>query len=211
MIAGPGGGWGAGLGPQAPSPLLDSLVCVTVHTTGVMPPDVNVVSPVARVSLLDAKTGRPLPTPGGKPHLALQTRPFSLKQRTRPELALEWEQRLPVEELDSANVVKDDVLMLVELLQFPPSFAKLESDRDRRKVFRNGPYRIAWGFLKLVGAERRPHLGRTRLQLYRYTESLVRSSLSLSDGGSTYATMSKYRVILGGFCPLCTTVFSGIM
>ena len=28
-----------------------------------------------------------------------------------------------------------------------------------------------------MGAERRPHLGRTRLQLYRYTESLVRECL----------------------------------
>jgi hypothetical protein len=52
--------------------------------------------------------------------------------------------------MDSAAVVKGDVLLLVELLQFPPSFSKLDADKERR-VFRHGPYRIAWGFLKLVG------------------------------------------------------------
>eukprot|EP00976_Prorocentrum_cordatum_P005948 118923-Prorocentrum_minimum.AAC.2 len=50
------------------------------------------------------------------------------------------------------------------LAQLPASFNNFAMDQ---RVFVDGYYRIAWGFLRLKSESGKTHLGRSRVQLYK--------------------------------------------
>ena len=158
---------------QTESDFVDKIMSIQIHESDPLPANVHVKHPIVRVSLLDLNTGQYIlksspsrkvtsvgEAPGVGIILPVLTQSFNLSAHGTKHP--EWEDQILLNE-DYLYLLQPHVILTFEILDFITSKKMLGGPTD-------GWYKVAWGFLKLVGGDGRANTekNRLRIQLYRY-------------------------------------------
>ncbi len=156
------------------------VVCMIVHRTDKLKTDFYVSHPMIRVHVVDEQTGNYVKKQSKKRAVAsyyeaendnvdfiipIMTQPFDFKAN-RSTLPV-WEESMVLNENFNYLIQPEPkVLLLFELVDFMSMNAAKQ--KSRRAKDDGGWHRIAWGFLRLLGANGQPNIERKlRLQLFQ--------------------------------------------